>query len=339
MRNAPVLTSILMAVGLCCSVPQLFAQNAWPSRMEQNQPSEPSAQVRIDAGGQQRTALIHGPIGKARGASKSPLVLVFHGGGGTGAGAERQYGMDAVADQSGFIVAYPDGVDKHWADGRSESNKNVDDIGFVTSLIDYLAENYDVDKNRVFACGMSNGALFSNYLALRFSQRIKAIASVAGAIAENNSYLAPSHPVSVLLIHGTDDEFVPFDGGAIGKGMKGSVGGKALSHAETLRKWLAFDGGVKQSTQAEIESDGRSARGFRNVSVMTPATIKTYTTNSGCLVEDVVIQNAGHAWPGHVCRGLFGMDGVTPMNVDASKVIAEFFQRVERVPASKQGQF
>ena len=122
--------------------------------------------------------------------SASALVFVFHGGGGQGAHIERASGFDAIADREGFIVAYPDGVDRSWNDGRTAAprqgalTKQVDDLGFVRAMLTDIATVAPIDPKRIFATGMSNGAIFSQYVAAKLSDKFAAIAPVAGGIAD-----------------------------------------------------------------------------------------------------------------------------------------------------------
>lgn len=273
----------------------------------------------VEVAGIKRTYRVYVPSRLAA-KDKAPLLFVFHGGGGTGAQAERVFGMNTMADKYGFIVVYPDGLNRHWHDGRIQANPGIDDIAFVASLIEKLGQDYAVDKKLVYACGISNGALFSHYLALKLSDHIKAIAAVAGAIPVEDASLSADRPVSVLMIHGTADDFIPLKGGFVGHRELGTLGGKVLSNEETLAKWLYLDGGIDKSFHQEIPSIDKS----------TPAQINTYVTKSGALVENVVIENGGHTWPGHVTWALRGIDGITPMNIDASELISRFFMRTKQ---------
>ena len=101
-------------------------------------------------------------------------MLVFHGGGGTGPGTERLTRFTALADREGFLVAFPEGVEKNWNDGREFTGSrahrdHVDDVAFVTALIDAIGRAHAVDPRRVYATGISNGGIFSHYLAAHLS--------------------------------------------------------------------------------------------------------------------------------------------------------------------------
>ena len=136
----------------------------------------------------ERTYRIHIPPSLPENASTS-LLFVLHGGGGTGENMERTLtlgGFNKLADKHKFIVVYPDGIERHWNDGRIVNNtahqKKIDDVGFLSALIDNLIEEFNGDPKRIFFTGISNGAMMSYRLAFDIPEQIAAIAPVAGAI-------------------------------------------------------------------------------------------------------------------------------------------------------------
>ena len=175
----------------------------------------------------------------------APLVFVLHGGGGSGEVVARQTRFDREAESGGFIAVYPDGVvgadgARNWADGRPGlcvERNGVDDVGFLTDLIDVVAAAYSVDPARVYATGISNGAFMSYRLACERAERIAAIAPVAGTLTV--APCAPSRPVSVLHIHGTADRYVPLAGGI---GISRTPGFLLMPVAEAIRFWREADG-------------------------------------------------------------------------------------------------
>ncbi|MCT7661144.1 alpha/beta hydrolase family esterase [Mycobacterium deserti] len=163
-----------------------------------------------------RTYLVHAPPQQPTG-----LVINMHGAGMTGAAQAATTNYNAIADQHGFVVAYPDGVDLSWADGRGASTpdrQGVDDVGFLVSLVDRLTSEYGIDPGRVFATGMSAGAFMATRLACERADVVAAIAPIAGTLGAAVP-CAPSQPVSVFQVHGTADSVVPFNGGTmLGRG-------------------------------------------------------------------------------------------------------------------------
>jgi polyhydroxybutyrate depolymerase len=169
-------------------------------------------------GGLLRTYLVHVPAGLERPAG---LVINLHGSGQTGADQAALTNYNAIADQYGFVVAYPDGIDLSWADGRGASvpdRQGIDDVGFLAALIERLSSEFGIAPRRVFVTGMSAGAFMTNRLACDRADLVNAIVPVAGTLGVGVP-CAPSRPVSVLAIHGTADAVVPFGGGPmVGRG-------------------------------------------------------------------------------------------------------------------------
>ena len=151
------------------------------------------------------------------GSSSVPLLFNFHGYG-MSANNQMSYGnMRAVADTAGFIVVYPQGTlfwgSPHWNVGSWTLGSTADDIGFTEAMIDTLAANYNIDLNRVYSCGYSNGGYFSFVLACQLSAEIAAIGSVGGTMStETYNSCNPSHPTPVVTIHGTDDAIISYFG-------------------------------------------------------------------------------------------------------------------------------
>ena len=142
------------------------------------------------------SALPDGPV---------PLLLAFHGGTGWGRQFERNSGFDELAESNGFLVVYPDGVgsgadettNRTWNGGEccgAAARNNVDDVAFVSQLLDTLAVEYDIDSTRVFIAGHSNGGILSYRLACELSDRIVAVGLQAGTIGIQNC--APSSPIT-----------------------------------------------------------------------------------------------------------------------------------------------
>ena len=191
--------------------------------------------VQVD--GQTRTYRVFVP---ARPKKPAALVLVFHGGFGTGARVASQTGFDAEAEKRGFIAVYPDGLGRAWNAGPccgAPSRLGVNDVGFVAKLLDKLGRQYSIDKRRIFATGISNGGLFSYALACRLSGRIAAAAPVAATLITEPC--SSSRPVSILHVHGLDDENIPFEGG---QGTRGVVDLEWPPAQAGIDRWRALDG-------------------------------------------------------------------------------------------------
>jgi polyhydroxybutyrate depolymerase len=201
----------------------------------------------------------------------------------TGADQAGLTGYNGIADQFGFVVAYPDGIDLSWADGRGASvpdRQGIDDVGFLSALIERLSGQYRIAPGRVFVTGMSAGAFMANRLACDRADLISAVVPVAGTLGSGVP-CAPSRPVSVLQIHGTGDPVVPFNGGAmVGRGGPSDI----VSAPVLAQRWSALDGcpgPLIDSPPAPGEVQRAIAAGCA----------------AGTLVELVRIDGGGHVWP------------------------------------------
>lgn len=272
-------------------------------------------QLQLAVNGTTRSYLIHVPPG-APPAGGYPLILAFHGGGGQGRGMARLTRFDALADKRGFIAVYPDGIDRHWNDGRSTIKNKVDDIAFVNAMLDDIGHRYAIA--RIFATGMSNGALFAQRLGCDVP-RIAAIAPVAGPMPEEIAASChPSHSVSVLQIEGTTDPIMPHDGGKVTDFGGRGEGGMVLSTGDTMALWARLDGCGQQTTAEELphpaafDSTRITRRRFEGC-------------RNGTQVELLDVKGGGHAWPGGSQYAPRFIIGKSSRQIDASKAIVDFF--------------
>lgn len=276
-------------------------------------------QATMQVDGRERTYTYHVPAGYDR-SRPVPLVLALHGRLGQGSGEERLSHLDKVGDAHGFLVVYPDGLDRSWADGRGgtpSDRKNVDDVKFLSNLIDQLEREYRIDTTRIYGTGMSNGGFMSGRLACELSGRIAAVAIVAASLSESvATNCHPEQPISVLVLLGTEDPLVPLSGGPLGRNTSGGV---VLSHDATVQTFAKLDrcsGEPKKERIADQAGDG------------TTIDVTTYAScASGTEVRGYVVNGGGHAWPGGMQYLPASMIGKTSKNMDASEVIWEFFSR------------
>ena len=276
--------------------------------------------------GLNRTYLIHVPaIYKTNAAT--PLVFALHGGGGTGKKMNRFSDFNRLSDQHGFIVIYPDAVEKHWNDGRGlteyrAQRENIDDVGFISRLIDVIAGDYTIDRKRVYVTGASNGAMMSFRLACELTDKITAIAPVIGAMGVNISQkCAPSRPIPVLIIGGTGDPLVPWNGGHVHFFRKKL--GRVLSFPETVRFWTSHNG-CSQDPELSWLPDTDPDDGTRiRKKVYSPC-------RDGVEVILYEIQGGGHTWPGGPQYLPEWVVGLTSRDMDGAEVIWEFFEKFSR---------
>ncbi len=258
--------------------------------------------ISVESAGRDRKVILHRPPGTP-GPSGYPLVVMLHGGLGSAAQAESSYGWDATADKAGFVVAYPDGVDRTWNAGTccgGAQRADVDDVAFLTELVDQVSALLPIDAKRRYLTGMSNGAMMTYRMACQSSLFV-AIAPVAGTQLVDCEGAVPT---SVLHIHGADDSQVRMDGerGA----APGRVSGPPL--AQVIQGWRTRD---------DCAEPRRSVAGA--------LTTATSECADGRAVTWIVIAGAGHQWPGSKRSTYPGADSPSQA-LDATAEIWRFFE-------------
>lgn len=265
-------------------------------------PQKPgSVSVAVNSGGLTRTALVHVPPLAARG-RPLPVVLAFHGAGWNGAWMEDYTGLSGVSDKAGFIVVYPDayGKAKVW-NFFGAAGKSPDDVAFGRDLLDAIQQRFCVDPGRAFATGVSNGGGMAARLGCELSDRLLAIAPVAGGYSSLPP-CRPTRPVSVLEIHDTDDRVVPYKG-------RGPAG--AGNVPRYIRAWA-------QRNRCPVRSG--FSRPNRRV-------LRRYWSPcaSGVTVEQLIVLGGGHEWPGARATGRG-----RPQSISANGQIWRFFAAAAR---------
>lgn len=173
--------------------------------------------VSIDHGGTERTTLLYVPESYDA-TTAYPLILNFHGFGGTSNDHLQWADMRPLADRDGVVLLYPQGTlldgSPHWnaADPGGDNKSEADDVGFVVELITQLQDQYNIDSNRIYIMGYSNGSFFSYYLACSASEYFAGVASVSGTMLDDTC--GATHPMPMINIHGTQDSVVAYDGGS-----------------------------------------------------------------------------------------------------------------------------
>jgi len=243
--------------------------------------------------GLDRTYLLHIPP-QYDGTKALPLVMFFHGGMGTAKHGAAAYGWNEKADKEGFLVVYANGTGtlQTWncMHGCGSAFKNnVDDVGFVKAIVEDLKTKAKADPNRIFATGMSNGAMLTYRLAAELPQIFAAAAPVAGTIggkenagAQEKRIPQPASPVAVIIFHGKADQNVVYDGGETKAGVdRGRVD---ISVADSVKFWVKADG-CNPTPKKEELSNGNVIK-------------ETYASESGADVILYSIVDGTHAWPG-----------------------------------------
>jgi polyhydroxybutyrate depolymerase len=254
--------------------------------------------------------------------TKYPLLLVFHGGGGRAKQMRNYSGFKKLIDKEIFIAVYPEGQNKQWKDGRigKELPTKNDDVKFISQLIDTLKLQYNIDTNRVFSTGISNGGFFSFYLAYKLSDKIKAIAPVCANIPENikDDYKL-NNSVSMLLINGTDDPLVKYEGGKVGFGR--SDRGNSISTDETIKIWMNQLGCEAAPAEEKIPDKDKEDE--------CEAVKYTYKNCKGNFEQQLIkIIGGGHTWPGSVPYLPKFIVGKVCNDFNAEEVIWNFFKQL-----------
>jgi polyhydroxybutyrate depolymerase len=284
------------------------------------------------ASGQVATQVFTMPDGRLRGyrmyvpaslagsvSPEPPLLVALHGGGGSGEQFERTSGFDGLAESNGFVVVYPDGVGsgvnanlRTWNAGSccgGAAEQQVDDVGFVLQVLARVATTRAFDRRRVFAIGHSNGAMLAYRLACEASDTFAAVGVQAGSLA------VPACPataaVSLLHLHGSDDENVPIGGGS-GIGRSSGVTFRPAGDSVAV---VASAGGCAPEPAAPVTDSGNE-----------DLRISTWTgCPPGVDAQLIAVDGAAHAWMGHD-RGpvVEGLVGEPYADLDASRALWAF---------------
>lgn len=240
-------------------------------------------------------------------AENMPLVFSLHGITSNALEQQLYTQMDAVADTERFVICYPNGADQAWNVGWL-INSGVDDMAFVETLIDTLALHYNINTNRVYSCGMSNGGFMSYHLACNLPDKFAAVASVTGSMVPGTFNTCQPDPVRpILQIHGTADPTVGYNGTPfVGEPIE-----------EVVAHWYGLNNCNPDPTITPIPdtntADGCTAERY------------DYTDcDNNHMVSFIKIDGGGHTWP----SGAIDI-GVTNRDFSASATIWEFFSQYE----------
>ena len=252
-----------------------------------------------------------------------PLVLVLHGGGGTHRGILRQTRgvWNRLADQHGFIVAYPNADRKIWDFGKGlvsgQRRRRVDDLSFFKRVIRAAGRAFPIDQRRIFAAGLSRGGQAAWFLACKLPGQVRAIAVVSMPLPrflQDDCRSAP--PTGVVLMNGTADPLVPYDGGQIS--VFGRNRGAVLSTAETISFWRKRNGCSSDSdAEAVIDRPGDQTATYRT----------DWTACTGAPVTLYRIEGGGHSWPNGKSRAPERLIGPFTRDIDGSVEAWKFFSQ------------
>lgn len=312
-RSFPLATrSLTLAIILAACAPAATPDST------ANPPSDPSATPGPPAGetlihsievdGRARSFRLHTPAGLPA-SDGVPLVVVLHGGLGSAEQAEEAYGWNAVADREGFLVAYPDGIERTWNAGGGccgrAARMAVDDVEFVRQVVARIDQERALDVRRRYAAGMSNGGIFVYRLACETD-----LFAAVGPVAATQLVACRSpEPTSVMAVHGLDDTSVRFDGEP-GSGIQ-TIDGPPVP--EVIAGWRRVGGcdAPAETVDGVVRRSSASCAGGRSVALTT-------------------VDGAGHQWPGSVPAPAVAMRvlGIDPPSnaLDATSELWAFFE-------------
>ncbi len=294
-------------------------------------PAVPAGQseVHLDFDGQDRWYLQHVPPAHD-GTNPMPVVIDLHGYS-EGATLHTQVsGLGAYGDTHGFITISPQGqgTPAHW-----NANMGTDDVALVGKILDDVEAGLCVDTDRVYVTGYSNGAFLTSVLACTYSDRIAAVAPVAGI--RDVPGCTFDRPVPVVAFHGTDDTFVVFNGG-VGEGAKSlpapdgsgktmaELGNTSAESSEIVPGSL--DQTVPDNLAAWAERNGCSG-GPTESKVADDVTLVRFARRPDATPELYRVEAGGHTWPGSPAfTSIASVVGPTTMSIDATALMWEFFQ-------------
>ena len=240
-----------------------------------------------------------------------PLVIALHGGFATPKAMFRLADFRSLADKEKFIVVCP-ASKKMWHDGAD--NKGIDDVKFISDVIDHMITKYHANPQRVYITGISNGGFMTTRLACEIPDRIAAVAVVAATLDIGEGYDVKA-PLPVIYMHGTGDNIIKYNGGKL-------FGRKMYSHRDVIEKWVKVNDCKPEPVVTSIPDNSHDGTAIFK---------QEYNNNAtGFKVISYTIEGGGHTWPGG--RQYFPkfIIGKTTRNLNACQTIWEFFKNYSK---------
>jgi polyhydroxybutyrate depolymerase len=316
------LRGLIVVVALFGALGALFVYFVYSAAPEVPRLSGTLTKGNITVGGLTRSYRTYVPRGLAKGA---PLVVVMHGAGENGSRIriETGYGFERLADEHGFAVVYPNANAGYWdvctiVEHAGASGLHIDDVGFLTAMVDKLVSEIGVDPRRVFAAGSSLGGFMAFRLALEAPSRFRAVAAVSANVpAPENFKCKPTAQgtPSVMIMNGTDDPLVPFDGGSVS--LLGLF--YKLGKVRSSRESGQYFADLNHITGRPERNESQVADGVRVERVL-------WRNDSNVEVELVAIHGGGHGIP-QPYRRHPRLLGPSPKEPNGPAVIWAFFER------------
>ena len=335
-KTAVMIRRLARLVSLAVVAPMLGCATTFPlpDRLDGGRSYEVSMAVAMQ--GYNRSYRLHVPKGY-RGERPMPLVVVLHGAFSSAAEMERHTGFSDLADREGFVVAYPEGIGilgflQHWNAGHccgKAAADGVDDIGFVIGVIDDIKRSLNIDPDRIYMTGFSNGAMLTHRFAAERPGMLAAAAPLAGAVGSRSQahaplsrLPAPRASVPIIMLHGEADTRIPYGDSGPGDGP----GSREYSSASaSSRFWWSNNG-------CEIHRRAPSA-------AYPGITIDTWSScEGGAEVQLLTLHEWGHRWPGLFFTTRMDRDEAL-YGFDAAEVVWAFFDRHRRPRQSARSSY
>lgn len=274
----------------------------------------------VTADKRQRTYLVHTPLGYDS-THQYPVVVGLHGGFGNAEQFEKASHLSEKADAKGFIAVYGQGTAlgainaPTWNAGgccgaSAQDKNNVDDVGYVRAVIEKVRQDYSVNSSRVYVTGMSNGGMMANRLACEAADMFAGAAIVSGTI--QIATCTPSRQIPIMIMHGTADDNVPYNGGQGSKAVNRST---YMSVEHEFIEW-----GTRNSCEGSVVATSIPSQSSDGITIDKLAyghcaqTVVLYRVNGG-----------GHEWPGGRQAGNALERKLPTRAVDATQTILDFF--------------
>jgi polyhydroxybutyrate depolymerase len=313
LRWAGIAVAALVALGAA-----LFVYFIYSPAPESPHLSGSFRQSTLEVAGIQRRYTLYLP---ARYAPGAPVVFALHGSDGNANSLrlETGYAFDRLADRYGFALVYPNGFEGNWnacniVGDYAANTRNIDDVGFLTALVDQLAGSIAIDRGRVFAVGVSRGGQMAYRLALEAPMRFRAVAAIAANLPTADNFKC--HPgagggTSVMIMNGKRDPLNPFEGGEVrllGMYSRGSV----MSAHDSAQFFANLSGIANPPTTSGLDGGEAGSRSLWR--------------RGGFEVELVGLDEGGHSLP-QPYRRAPRILGPTAMQFDGAGEIWRFFER------------
>ncbi len=324
------LLALIIFVGACTGLPPESQKET-----ELSKPLQPGNYLMaLSYGERDRTYLLHIPPQGLSGRAL-PVVLNFHGGGGHATQQQEYTELDTVADREGFYTVYPNGTGRMsshfltWNAGNCcgyAKDHKIDDVGFSQALLSHLSTVVPIDHTRIYATGLSNGAMMAYRLAAEASDLVAAIAPVAGSMMV--STFAPSHAVPVMHVHSLDDPRAPYEGG---EGAPFPLTNRRVTHPPVesqLHRWV-------ERNQCQVPPQSgpvlyQTSSGFQRH--QSAQKIQFTPCRTGADIVLWQLRGAGHVWPGGAPTPFQRFLGPPTNTIQINEEIWKFFSRYTRSP-------